>query len=129
VNQFEEALLKYLSADDLTKLQEFKIGIAGAGGLGSNAAGMLVRTGFKQFKIVDFDVVEPSNLNRQFYFWPQLGQKKVEALKENLRLINPDVHIEAVAERIEAQNIEAMFADCHIVVEAFDKPEYKKMPV
>lgn len=129
LNNFEEALLKYLSADDLAKIQAAKIGIAGAGGLGSNAAGMLVRTGFKNFKIVDFDVVEPSNLNRQFYFLAQLGCKKVAALAENLKSINPDIHIEAVTEKIESHNVETMFADCHIVVEAFDKAEYKKMLV
>lgn len=129
MNQFEEALLKYLAADDLAKIQAVKIGIAGAGGLGSNAAQMLVRTGFKNFKIVDFDVVEPSNLNRQFFFLAQVGRKKVEALAENLRLINPAVQIEAVAAKIESNNVEAMFADCSVVVEAFDKAEYKKMLV
>jgi sulfur carrier protein ThiS adenylyltransferase len=90
---------------------------------------MLVRTGFKNFKIIDFDVVEPSNLNRQFYFLAQVGRKKVEALAENLRLINPDVHIEAVAEKIESNNVQTMFTDCSVVVEAFDKVEYKKILV
>lgn len=129
MNKFEEALLRYLSRDDLAKIQNVRIGIAGAGGLGSNAAQMLVRTGFKNLKIVDFDVVEPSNLNRQFYFFTQLGQKKVEALKENLKRINPDVYIAAVAEKIDSQNVQKIFLDCSVVVEAFDKAEYKKLLV
>ena len=45
-----------------------KIGIAGAGGLGSNVAVHLVRSGISSLKICDFDVIENSNLNRQFYF-------------------------------------------------------------
>ena len=61
-----------------------RIGIAGAGGLGSNVAVNLVRTGVKKLKIVDFDVVDESNLNRQFYFMDQVGRPKVEALRENL---------------------------------------------
>lgn len=127
MNQFEEALLKYIPVDDLVKIQQVKIGIAGAGGLGSNCALNLVRTGFKNFKIVDFDKVEPSNLNRQFYFLSQVGQKKVEILAENLRLINSEIDIETVTERIESSNAQTIFLDCDIVVEAFDKPNYKKL--
>ena len=61
-----------------------KIGIAGAGGIGSNVAACLVRSGVQQLKIVDFDSVDESNLNRQFYFHDQIGRPKVQALAENL---------------------------------------------
>ena len=54
-----------------------RVGIAGAGGLGSNCAAHLVRAGMKKLVIADFDVVNESNLNRQFFFRNQLGQKKV----------------------------------------------------
>lgn len=69
MNSFEKGLSDYIGHDRLSKIQQIKIGIAGAGGLGSNCAFNLVRSGFTKFKIVDFDLVEPSNLNRQFYFW------------------------------------------------------------
>ena len=59
------------------------IGIGGAGGLGSNVAVNLVRSGITDIKIADFDVIEQSNLNRQFYFRDQIGQNKVNALYEN----------------------------------------------
>lgn len=129
MNQFEQALLRYLSPGQLARIQRVKVGIAGAGGLGSNCAAALVRTGFRRLKIADFDSVEASNLNRQFYFLAQVGRPKVEALRENLALINPAVQVEILPLRVEADNVAALFADCDIVVEAFDRPEYKRLVV
>ena len=102
-----------------------RIGIAGAGGLGSNVAVNLVRSGVKKLKIVDFDVVDESNLNRQFYFKDQVGQVKVEALRENLLRIEPDLDIEVINEKLDRGNMKDTFHDCEIVVEAFDKKHYK----
>jgi len=106
-----------------------KIGIAGAGGLGSNCACNLVRSGFDNLKIADFDNVEVSNLNRQFYFQEQLGMPKVKALEESLKRINPSVKVEALIVRLEKENIKNIFADCDIIVEAFDRAEYKTILV
>ena len=103
------------------------IGIAGAGGLGSNVAVNLVRSGITDIKIADFDIIEQSNLNRQFYFRDQIGQNKVNAHYENLKRINPSLNIKIVHQRLEKNNISHIFADCHIVVEAFDKKEYKSI--
>lgn len=127
LNKFEEALLGYIPADKLEKIQSYKIGIAGAGGLGSNCACSLVRSGFRDFVIADFDRVELSNLNRQFYFLDQEGKYKVDALEDNLKRINPDLNIHKIKERVEADNIADFFKDCSIVIEAFDKADYKKM--
>lgn len=127
MNAFEKGLCDYIGEECLKKIQKVKIGIAGAGGLGSNCALNLVRSGFKSFKIVDFDVVEASNLNRQFYFLDQLDTPKVEALKSNLLRINPDLGIEAINTRIERENIKQLFEECDVVVEAFDKANYKTM--
>ena len=82
-----------------------------------------------KFKIVDFDNVEISNLNRQFYFKDQVNKPKVESLKENLLKINHDLEIETLKEKIEKNNISEIFKDCDIVVEAFDRAEDKKMLV
>jgi len=116
-----------LGEENLKKIQKLKVGIAGAGGLGSNCAFNLVRSGFKKLKIVDFDVVEPSNLNRQFYFLDQLNTSKVNALRSNLLRINPDLEIEALNIKLEKENIEQVFEECDIVVEAFDKAAYKAL--
>ena len=109
MNNFERALADYVGEERLSKIQKVKIGIGGAGGLGSNCAFNLVRSGFRKFKIVDFDVVEASNLNRQFYFSDQLGMPKVKALEENLKRINPDIAIETGMERITDENVKNVF--------------------
>lgn len=106
-----------------------RIGIAGAGGLGSNVAVNLVRTGVTSIKVADFDEIEESNLNRQFYFKDQVGQTKVNALYENLKRINPELDIIAVNRKLDRDNIHDIFSDCDIIVEAFDKNIYKSMIV
>ena len=116
MNGFEQALERYLDKRQLGKIRLAKIGIAGAGGLGSNCAVTLVRTGFCRLKIVDCDVVDYSNLNRQFYFGGQVGFAKVEALKENLCLINPAADIEIARVRIDVDNVSDLFAECDVVV-------------
>ena len=104
-----------------------KIGIAGVGGIGSNVALNLVRSGVMQLKLVDFDRVEAGNLNRQFYFADQIGQFKVEALKINLSRINPRVNLEARVLRIDRQNCAELFSDCDLIVEGLDRKNEKKM--
>ncbi|MCK5358562.1 MAG: sulfur carrier protein ThiS adenylyltransferase ThiF [Elusimicrobiales bacterium] len=127
MNDFEKSLLKYFSAEQLKKIQNVRVGIAGAGGLGSNCAVNLVRSGFKKFVICDFDSVEFSNLNRQFYFGDQVGMVKVKALKENLLRINPGIEVTDINKLVTAENIKVLFENCDAVVEAFDKVAAKKM--
>ena len=71
------------------KIKGSVVGIAGLGGLGSAVAIALARIGVGTLILVDFDVVEPSNLNRQQYFIHQIGMPKVEALQENLQESTP----------------------------------------
>ena len=119
----------YLTSEERAALESARVGIAGAGGLGSNCAMHLVRSGVKHITIVDFDVVNESNLNRQFFFRDQIGQKKVEAIKANLLRIEPDADIRAVDIRLDASSAREIFADCGIVVEAFDAVDAKVMLV
>ncbi|KNF10042.1 thiamine biosynthesis protein ThiF [Gottschalkia purinilytica] len=127
MNELEKTLITQLGKKNFNKIQSVTIGIAGAGGLGSNCDFNLVRSGFKNFVIVDFDIVESSNLNRQFYFYHQLGMLKVHALKENLYLINPDINLTVLDTILTSDNIEKIFSNCNIIVEAFDKASCKKM--
>lgn len=103
------------------------IGVAGAGGLGSNAAAALIRAGAGRLIIADFDQVESSNLNRQFFFHHQIGEPKVSALRDNLLKIDPEANITIHQTILAPDNIPAVFADCDILLEAFDKPEMKTM--
>jgi len=111
------------------RLKQATVGIAGVGGLGSSVAVALARVGVGRLVVADFDVVEPSNLNRQQYFIDQIGRYKVDALVENLRRINPYVTVESYRERLGPENIPVIFSDCRIVVEAFDRADMKAMLV
>jgi sulfur carrier protein ThiS adenylyltransferase len=108
-------------------LKKFRVGIAGLGGLGSNCAAALVRTGVGTLIIADFDKVELSNLSRQFYFVSQTGMMKTEALKDNLLKIRPEIQVVIHNARLNKENIPSVFAGCHVIVEAFDKSEMKEM--
>lgn len=110
-------------------IRKATIGIAGLGGLGSAVAIALARIGIGRLILADYDVVEPSNLNRQQYFVDQIGQPKTAALKNNLGRINPYVHIETHNLRLTPENIPDTFAKVDILVEAFDTAEGKAMLV
>ena len=117
----------YLTPAERAVLEKVRIGVAGAGGLGSNCAMHLVRSGIRHLVVADFDVVGESNLNRQFFFRDQLGMKKVDALKANLLRIDPEADVQAVDVRLDAASTRELFEDCDIVVEAFDAVEAKTM--
>jgi sulfur carrier protein ThiS adenylyltransferase len=112
-----------------TRLKNASVGIAGVGGLGSAVAVALARVGVGRLVIADFDVVEPSNLNRQQYFIDQIGSLKVDALTANLQRINPYITVEPHPVLLDPENIPQIFADCSIVVEAFDRADMKAMLV
>lgn len=108
-------------------LKNFKVGIAGAGGLGSNCAVALGRTGIGRMVIADFDIVNSENLDRQYYFSHQVGVKKVVALKENIESIGFETEIEIHDIKLEPESILSIYEDCDIIVEAFDEAEMKEM--
>ncbi|MCK4637846.1 MAG: sulfur carrier protein ThiS adenylyltransferase ThiF [Bacteroidales bacterium] len=108
-------------------LQTKTIGIAGCGGLGSNCAVALARVGAGKLIIADFDEVEKNNLNRQYYFFDQIGEKKVIALKDNIKKINPEVNVRAYDIKLNPESLIKIFSSCDIIVEAFDLAEMKQM--
>jgi sulfur carrier protein ThiS adenylyltransferase len=108
-------------------LSLFRVGIAGAGGLGSNCAVALARCGVGTLVISDFDVVEPANLNRQYYFINQVGILKSFALKENIAKINPDITVIAHPVKLNKLNIPEIYSGCDVIVEAFDSDDMKEM--
>jgi sulfur carrier protein ThiS adenylyltransferase len=124
---FIENLKNKLGKDNLEKVQRTRVGIAGAGGLGSNCAACLVRAGFSKLTIADFDIIDATNLDRQFYFLDQVGTRKVDALKINLSRINPGLELKIFTCKLEKSNIKEIFADCDIIAECFDKAESKSM--
>ena len=110
-----------------SKVKKAKVAVCGLGGLGSNIAVMLARTGVGFLKLIDFDIVEPSNLNRQNYYIEHLGMYKTDALKSQLEKINPFIEICCETVKITRENSVKLLADCNIICEAFDNPEAKAM--
>jgi len=127
--EFEKKQFSKHDPGVLSILKSSTVGIAGAGGLGSNAAVSLARAGIGTLIIADFDRVEPSDLNRQYYFIEQVGKPKVEALLENLKRINPYSHYQIHLVKLEPGNVAAIFGAADILVEAFDQAEMKQMLV
>jgi sulfur carrier protein ThiS adenylyltransferase len=111
------------------KIRHKTVGIAGLGGLGSVVAIALCRTGIGELVLADFDVVEPSNLNRQQYFVDQIGLPKSEAMLANLKRINPYVRVLARNVRLTSENIPQIFSEVDLLVEAFDRADQKTMLV
>ena len=111
------------------KAKKARAAIAGLGGLGSNIAIMLARTGIGHLHLIDFDIVEPSNLNRQQYMVEHLGMYKTEALKDELQRMNPYIEVQIDTVRITEENCRDLFKDDDIICEAFDKPDQKAMLV
>jgi len=125
MNIFEQGLLKYLEPEQLSLIQSKKVGIGGAGGLGSNCAMMLVRSGFKHLEIIDKDVIDASNLNRQQYYTAEIGLPKVAMLKKRLLDINPDAEILIHHAQWHEENAGNFFKEFDFIVEAFDSADWK----
>ena len=123
----EEDLLKRNVKGISKKLKKTRVCILGLGGLGSNVAILLARSGIGFLKLVDFDTVETSNLNRQQYRISHIGMKKTEALKNIIKEINPFVEVETLDIKVDRENIYSIVGDIEIVVEAFDRAETKAM--
>ena len=125
----EEDLLKRNVKGTSEKLKKAKVCILGLGGLGSNVAVLLARSGIGYLKLVDFDIVEASNLNRQQYRISHIGMKKTEAIKTIIKEINPFVEVEVLNKKVDRENILSIVGDVEIVVEAFDVAETKAMAI
>ena len=125
--ELEAAFDERFPQDIKIKLHSAHVAIAGLGGLGSNIAVMLARSGVGHLLLVDFDTVVVSNLNRQMYELSHLGKKKTEALKELLAAINPYLDVEVQCVKVTKELVPKLFASYPIVCEAFDSAEAKTM--
>lgn len=109
------------------KLKRANVAICGLGGLGSHIAIMLARSGIGNLMLIDFDVVEPSNLNRQAYEVENLGEFKTYSMQKQIARINPFIKTKIHTLRINEENIQDFFDEVNIVCEAFDSAIAKAM--
>ncbi|MCI6007473.1 sulfur carrier protein ThiS adenylyltransferase ThiF [Oscillospiraceae bacterium LCP25S3_E10] len=127
--QLEAMLMARHTPKVHTKVKKASVAVMGLGGLGSNIVLQLARTGIGSLHLIDYDVVEPSNLNRQQYMIKHLGMLKTEALKEQIQQVNPYVNVKTTAVKLTEDNIIEYIKHSDVICEAFDKPECKAMAV
>ncbi len=122
-----QGLGRYFLSEELEKVQSATVGIAGCGGLGSNVALLLARSGIEHMLLIDHDTVEPSNLNRQHFFPRHVGKNKVDAVEELLLELNPHMRIEKHCLRLEQDNIQPMLEQAPLWIEALDQAQSKRL--
>lgn len=126
-DEFEALMCARHTPHVFEKVKKAHVAVAGLGGLGSNIAVSLARTGVGHLHLIDFDIVEPSNLNRQQYKIKHLGMYKTDALKNEIEEINPFIKITTDTVKVTEENIENLFKNESIICEAFDNPLAKAM--
>ncbi|MBW1791294.1 MAG: sulfur carrier protein ThiS adenylyltransferase ThiF [Deltaproteobacteria bacterium] len=124
-NELDAVLVERHSEGIHSILQQATIAVMGLGGLGSSVAVALARIGVGKLVLADYDMVELSNLNRQYYFLDQLGLPKTAALQQNLTRINPYLCINLINRRLTEEIIPELFRDADVLVECFDDPTMK----
>ncbi len=121
-----ERYARHLSIDEVgeagqVKLLKAKVLCIGAGGLGSPAAFYLAAAGVGTIGIVDYDVVDRTNLQRQILHTDgRVGKLKTESAKETLLSLNPDIKVVAFNERLTSENVDAVFKDYDVILDGCD---------
>ena len=117
-----------LTEEECQLLQHKRVLIVGCGGLGGNLISIFSRVGIGHLRIVDGDVFEATNLNRQLFSEiPVLGQNKARAAADRVARINPEITIEAVETFLTEENAADLLAGCHIVMDALDNIPGRRM--
>lgn len=110
------------------KLKESKILMVGAGGLGSPSALYLAASGVGEMTIIDPDVVDVSNLQRQIlHDTSSVGVPKVESAKRRIHEVNPHVKVNAIQDQLSNANVRELIRDCDIVVDGTDNFQTRYM--
>ena len=123
---FLERYSRHLRLDEVgvegqRRLERSRVLLVGAGGLGSPAAFYLAAAGVGHLRLVDDDVVDRSNLQRQIlHVEAAIGQAKVESARERLAALNPRVVVEGIRERATSANVEALLEGMDVVVDGSD---------
>lgn len=110
-----------LTEEECALLRRKRVLVVGCGGLGGHIIEMLTRVGTGFLRVVDGDIFEPSNLNRQLLSDTEvLGRPKAVAALERIARIDPDTEAEAVTAFMTEENVRELIRDCDIVMDALD---------
>ncbi len=120
--------MNMLTLEENHTIQQSCVAVIGCGGLGGGIIEMLARVGVGKIIAVDGDVFDRSNLNRQLLSHrDNIGEKKAEEAKKRIDLVNPDVEVIAVSERIDENNGRKMLEGAQILVDATDRIKTRLM--
>lgn len=123
-----QILMPQIGQKGQEKLENGKVTVIGAGGLGSPVLTYLACAGVGRIQIIDCDVVCESNLNRQFLHQTgDVGRPKVQSAKEKLTLLNPNISLSTLNTRLNAENIEECLIGSDAVVDCVDNIETRIM--
>ena len=110
-----------LTEAECASLRRKRVLIVGCGGLGGNLISIFSRIGVGKLRIVDGDVFEATNLNRQLFSEvPVLGKNKAKVAADRIFRINPDIEVDAVEAFLTEENAPALLQQCDIAVDALD---------
>ncbi len=113
--------LRDFSENDMETIMNTTVAMLGAGGLGSPALRLLAAVGFGRIRIIDRDIVELSNIQRQTVFNTEdIGKPKAEAAADNLELMNPEVHFDPICVSVDEDNAVDVLRGVDIIVDGLD---------
>lgn len=117
----KQILLDEIGFEGQLKMNQAKIAVIGAGGLGCPILHYLNGIGMGTLGVIDFDTVEESNLHRQVLFNPaDIGKTKVEVLIDKLQQQNPETHFRGHAVKLDHENVHTLLAAYDVVVDGCD---------
>lgn len=110
-----------VGSEQYEKIKKTSIAVLGVGGVGSWVCESLTRMGVENIKIVDFDCIDITNINRQIHALTNtIGLKKVDIMKERMLLINPKINVETSYEKINENHLSNLFSDTDYTIDCID---------
>ncbi|MEF2837420.1 MAG: HesA/MoeB/ThiF family protein [Oscillospiraceae bacterium] len=120
--------LSALTEAECNLLHGMRVAVIGCGGLGGHLIDQLARIGVGFIRVVDGDVFDPSNLNRQLLSEvPLLGTGKAQAAKDRISRVNPDIQVDAIHAFLTLENAAKILDGCHAVLDGLDNIESRKI--
>lgn len=119
--------VSFIPVDFHKKIQDKKLIIVGCGGVGSILSEMLVRGGFLNITLIDNDIIDESNLQRQTFYEDEIGESKSKTLKKHLERINSKANITTYPILLEKENIEDLCSNSDLIIDATDNIETRKI--
>ena len=128
MNPRYERNIPALSEEECNILLGKRVLVVGCGGLGGHLIDMLARIGVGMLRVVDGDVFEPSNLNRQLLSEvPLLGVSKAKAAAAKISRVNPEISVEAVDSFLTEKNVKRLLLFCDVVLDGLDNIESRRI--